>query len=197
MTGVQTCALPISNGKEGAVVFNVVSGKNGLTPSKSHQINFKAEKGFRFFSNADTLLTHTVVFDSTGFVGIGTKTPNKNLHVVGDARITGSLFYGTGADIYNKPDFVFSKAYTDYLDPLEVDVFIRNNGHLPWVTKASNETDGINLTRMQFETLETVENMQLQIINIKKEYQQVINEQQQEIEYLKAELEAIKKLLAK
>jgi hypothetical protein len=50
---------------------------------------------------------------------------------------------------------------------------------------------------MQFETLETVENMQLQIINIKKEYQQVINEQKKEIDYLKAELAEIKKLLAR
>ena len=50
---------------------------------------------------------------------------------------------------------------------------------------------------MQFETLESVENMQLQIIQIKKEYQQVICKQQQEIETLKAELEAIKQLLIK
>ena len=117
-------------------------------------------------------------------VGIGTTVPDKQLHVVGDARITGDLYYGTGTDIYSKPDFVFKPDYSKRLDPLSVERFIARNGHLPWLTKASEERDGINLTRMQFETVETVENLQLQII-----------QQQKEIENLKAELETLKKLI--
>jgi len=120
----------------------------------------------------------------TADVGIGTKTPEKRLHVVGDAKITGDIYYGTG--VVPKPDFVFKPEYTKFLDPLSVEKYISNNGHLPWITKASDETDGINLTRMQLQTVETVENLQLQIIN-----------QQKEIETLKAELEAIKKLITK
>nr|HPQ36008.1 hypothetical protein [Tenuifilaceae bacterium] len=70
-------------------------------------------------------------------------------------------------------------------------------GHLPWFTKATDEEEGVNLTRMQFETVETVENLQLQIINIKKEYQEQIANQQKEIDKLKAELEEIKAALRK
>ncbi len=119
-------------------------------------------------------------------VGINTINPDKDLHVVGDARITGDIYYGTGNNTYNKPDYVFLPDYNRDLSPLEVESFIRENGHLPWFTKATQENDGINLTRMQFETVETVENLQLQIIR-----------QQKEIDRLKAELEAIKQMLNK
>jgi hypothetical protein len=121
---------------------------------------------------------------STGYVGLGTVSPDKKLHVVGDARVTGSIYYGTGTSTYTKPDFVFNPDYNEFYDPLSVERFIRVNGHLPWLTKASDEKDGVNLTRMQFETVETVENLQLQII-----------QQQKEIESLKAEVEALKKLI--
>ncbi len=124
----------------------------------------------------------TISFDAK--VGIGTIDPDKKLHVVGDARITGDIYYGTGNNTYIKPDFVFSDNYKEFHTPLSVERFIRKNGHLPWLTKASDEKDGINLTRMQFETVETVENLQLQII-----------EQQKEIEILKAELAALKAML--
>lgn len=139
---------------------------------------------------------------SNGNIGIGTTTaPDKKLHVVGDARITGNIYYGlTGTDFYSKPDYVFLSNYTKYHDPLEVEEFIIKKGHLPWVTKADAEKDGINMTRMQFETLETVENLQLQIIAIKKEYQEKINkleEKVKEYESLKSELEAIKQLIKK
>jgi len=121
---------------------------------------------------------------TSGNVGLGTTSPDKKLHVVGDARITGDIYYGTGNDKYAKPDFVFTPGYGSAFNPLQVDLFIKENGHLPWMTKASDEKDGVNLTRMQFETVETVENLQLQII-----------QQQKEIERLKNELEAIKALL--
>ncbi|MBU0765865.1 MAG: hypothetical protein KJ607_13655, partial [Bacteroidetes bacterium] len=101
--------------------------------------------------------------------GIGTTSPDKQLHVAGDARITGDIYYGTGANIYNKPDYVFNECYDRYLPVLEVEAFLNKNGHLPWVTPADKESDGINFTRMGFETLESVENLQLQLIEMKKE----------------------------
>jgi hypothetical protein len=129
-------------------------------------------------------------------VGINTSTPDKNLHVVGDARITGSIYYGTGTSTYTKPDFVFDDDYKNYFEPLEVEAFLQSNGHLPWLTSVKDEKDGINLTRMQFETLETVENLQLQIIEIKKDYEsklKKLEEKIKEYEDLKAEIELLKK----
>jgi len=126
-------------------------------------------------------------------VGIGTITPDKNLTVVGDARVTGDIYYGTGATTYSKPDYVFTSGYNNYFTPTEVDRYINRHGHLPWITPASKENDGVNLTRLQFETVETVENLQLQIID----QQRRIDQQQGEIEQLRAELKAIKKMLQK
>jgi len=159
-------------------------------------------RGSNTFGIGISMVTDVITDNNTmaimgGEVGIGTVSPNKLLHVAGDARIEGDLYYGTGASVYTKPDFVFTSDYENYLEPFKVADFIKTNGHLPWITSAKEETDGVNLTRMQFETLETVENLQLQIIELKKENQDIISKQQSEIDNLKAELEAIKALLKK
>ncbi len=158
-----------------------------------------------YITNTNTDSTQVLIygrFDSkvlcfNANVGIGTTQPDKKLHVAGDARIEGSLYYGIGTDAYSKPDFVFQSNYRNYFDPLKVEEFIKTQGHLPWITKAIDEKAGINLTRMQFETVETVENLQLQIIQIKKDYQSQIDKQNEEITKLKEEIDAIKKFIKK
>ncbi|MHC1703653.1 MAG: hypothetical protein AB9846_07065 [Tenuifilaceae bacterium] len=161
-------------------------------------------RGSNTFGIGISMVTSVITDDNTmaimgGEVGIGTVSPDKLLHVAGDARIEGNIYYGASGSTtkYTKPDFVFKPQYENYLEPLKVAEFIKTNGHLPWMTSAREETDGINLTRMQFETLETVENLQLQIIELKKEHQDKITKQQSEIDILKTELEAIKALLKK
>ncbi|MBU0486998.1 MAG: hypothetical protein KKA07_10125 [Bacteroidetes bacterium] len=109
-----------------------------------------------------------------GDVGIGTVAPDKLLHVAGDARIEGNIYYGVGASVYTKPDFVFKEEYNKAFDILEIEAFITKHHHLPWVTAAADENQGVNMTRMSFETLEAVENMQLQIIELKKENQKLL-----------------------
>lgn len=167
-------------GKNNSGDYNVFIGyRAGFSETKSNRL---------YISNSGVDSTQALIygrFDSKEIalnarVGIGTTVPDKQLHVVGDARITGNIYCN---DVI-KPDFVFKPDYSKRLDPLSVERFIARNGHLPWLTKASEERDGINLTRMQFETVETVENLQLQII-----------QQQKEIENLKAELETLKKLI--
>lgn len=128
-------------------------------------------------------------------VGIGTAVPQNELHVVGDIRVDGDILYGSG--IIPKPDYVFSADYKDYMNTSEVEKFIGKYGHLPWMTSALNEKSQINMTRMQFETVETVENLQLQLIELQKEHQEMISKQQTEIDILKTELEQIKALLKK
>jgi len=107
-------------------------------------------------------------------VGIGTTNPVYDLDVIGDIRATGSVYYGgtdgsTDGTPYTKPDFVFEKHYKNDFNILEVETFVKKNNHLPWLTSAKEEKEVINMTRMSFETLEAVENMQLQIISLKKE----------------------------
>ncbi len=144
-----------------------------------------------------------------GNVGINTNTPDKLLTVQGDARVTGNIYYGAigSFTIYSKPDFVFSPNYNQDFDIDYVENFINENGHLPWVTAAKDEKDGINMTRMGFETLEAVENQQLQIINLRKEnlkiklksdsQQEIINKQQTTINQLIKRIEKLERALLK
>lgn len=181
---------------------NVIIGHQaGLNNTGSGNIFIGYKAGFNelessrlYISNSGVDSTQALIFGRfdqqtlsfNAMVGIGTVNPDENLHVVGNALIEGNIYYGpTGSGTtYTKPDFVFTSGYGSAFNPLQVDQFIKENGHLPWMTKASDEKDGVNLTRMQFETVETVENLQLQII-----------QQQKEIERLKSELETIKALL--
>jgi len=129
-------------------------------------------------------------------VGIGTAVPEEALHVVGKIKVDGDILYG-GAIIDQIPDFVFLPGYTKYFKTSEVDQFIKDNGHLPWFTSAGDQKEEVSLTRLQLETVETVENLQLQLIELQKEHQEMISKQQTEIDILKTELEQIKALLKK
>lgn len=186
------------------------AGSMNKSGSKNVYIGYSAgsnQKGSNqlIISNSDVDSTLSLVygeFDTKKIafnanVGIGTIQPDKKLHVVGDARITGDIYYGTSTSTYTKPDFVFTSKYNNYKDPSAVQTFIKANGHLPWLTSAKNEKDGVNLTRMQFETVETVENLQLQIIEINSKYQQQLQNQQAEIDKLKGELEVLKEIMLK
>jgi len=188
------------------------SGAGAMNKSGSKNVYIGLSAGFSqkgsnqlLISNADIDSTQALIygeFDTkilafNANVGIGTIQPDKKLHVVGDARITGDIYYGASPSItkYTKPDFVFTSEYNSYLNPSDVADFIKKNGHLPWLTSAKEEKNGINVTRMQFETLETVENLQLQIIEINSKYQQQIQNQQAEIDKLKHDLEVLKEIL--
>jgi hypothetical protein len=102
--------------------------------------------------------------------------------VNGDIRAIGSVYYGgsqgttTGATAYTKPDYVFEKEYRPLaLD--EVATFIDREKHLPWLTPSRKEhaehAHLVDMTRMGFETLEAVENLQLQLISLHKELKAV------------------------
>ncbi len=137
-----------------------------------------------------------------GNVGIGTTDPQYKLDVIGDARVIGNIYYGgssgnPGTNDYNKPDYVFVEGY-EVLSTDQVAEHLEKEKSLPWITSAKKEKkengNMIDMTRMSFETIETVENLQLQIIaqaNIIKglqrqmaEQQQRMMEQQGQIEYL-------------
>ena len=106
-----------------------------------------------------------------GNVGINTNTPDKLLTVNGDARVTGDIYYGAigSSTTYSKPDFVFKPGYKKDFSIDYIERYIKRHGHLPWVTAAKDEKDGINMTRMSFQTLEAVENIQMQVIALRKE----------------------------
>ena len=143
-----------------------------------------------------------MMFMADGKVGIGTERntvaggvmePLYKLDVRGDIRATGSVFYGIDAitgmgTAYDKPDYVFKPGY-NALKTVEVERFLREKGHLPWMTSAEQEKvendNVINMTRLAFETVETAENLQLQVIELNK----VIESQQDTISRLEEMIE--------
>ncbi len=104
--------------------------------------------------------------------GIGTIAPAGKLDVNGDIRAIGSVYYGgtvgsADANAYTKPDFVFEEGY-DVMSIEQVEEYLRVENHLPWMTSVKQEKeengDVIDMTRMAFETVETAENLQMQVI---------------------------------
>ena len=113
---------------------------------------------------------------STGRVGIGTTSPAYDLDVNGDIRAIGSVYYGgtegnADANAYTKADYVFEEGY-DVMSIEQVEEYLRVENHLPWMTSAKQEKeengDVIDMTRMAFETVETAENLQIQVIALNK-----------------------------
>jgi hypothetical protein len=139
-------------------------------------------------------------------VGIRMWIPMYDLDVNGNIRATGSVYYGGTAGsangtAYTKPDYVFEESY-DALDPFEVEEFLLKEKHLPWITSAEQEKqengEVIDMTRMAFETVETVENLQLQIIEQNKlilELKSENEELKQNSSQLNARLERLEQAL--
>ena len=126
---------------------------------------------------------------TNGWIGIRTWNPQYELDVTGSIRATGSVYYGGTAgsangSAYNKPDYVFGENY-ERLNTEEISEYLEKENHLPWITSAAKEKEEngevVDMTRMAFETVESVENIQLQVI----EQQKLIQNQQKEIDELK------------
>ena len=158
--------------------------KNGL----SFSVIDSAPGGFDFQSLGASRMVITERYDSSGIVGIGTTEPQYELDVIGDIRATGSVYYGGSSGSadgtpYYKPDYVFESGYS-VLSTDEVIELLKKEKSLPWITSRSEEKkengEIVDMTRMAFETVETVENLQLQIIELSK----IIKKQQKQIDYL-------------
>ena len=138
-------------------------------------------------------------------VGIRTWAPQYELDVNGSIRAMGSVYYGgnsSGANgtPYNKPDYVFEEDYTR-MSTEEVAEFLREERHLPWITSSRKEKkengDVIDMTRMAFETVETIENLQLQIIemnNLIAVQNEIITNQQTKINGQQKQIDELKQL---
>ena len=160
----------------------------GATNNTNYPINFVEDGANR--------LTIT-----SGNVGIGTTSPQYTLDVIGDIRVTGSVWYGgtsgsANGTLYTKPDYVFSPGYK-VMTVDAVESYLLKENHLPWMTPLKSEKKGaIDMTRMGFETVETAENLQLQIIFLNKklkQQQKEIGAQKNRIGALNEKVDALEK----
>ncbi|NIP51571.1 MAG: hypothetical protein GWN00_22050 [Aliifodinibius sp.] len=132
---------------------------------------------------------------NSGNVGIRTTNPAYDLDVNGDIRAIGSVYYGgtvgnANGTAYSKPDYVFEEGY-DAMSIDQVEAYLKKENHLPWMTSVKQEKeengDVIDMTRMAFETVETAENLQIQVIELNKlikEQAELIKIQQKRISVL-------------
>jgi hypothetical protein len=113
---------------------------------------------------------------TNGQVGIGvspSNTSTNKLEVAGNAAIKGNIQCNsltvTAATFSGWPDYIFNKNYK--ARPLsETESFIKKNGHLPGMPSQKDVAkNGINVGEMQAKMLKTLEEMTLQMIEMKKE----------------------------
>jgi len=105
---------------------------------------------------------------STGYVGIGTTTPQSALAVNG--KITAKEVEVTLAGF---PDYVFEPDY-DLMTLEEVEAYIQEHGHLPHVPSACEvEENGLGLGEMNKILLEKVEELTLHLIEKEAELKQL------------------------
>ena len=141
----------------------------------------------------------TVFPKNGGLIGIGTNTPDEKLHVNGKVVIGGqNLIRPEGYKLYveegiitekvkvelvsNWSDFVFDKNY-QLRSIGDLEKFIKENKHLPDIPSARDvKENGIDLGEMDAKLLQKIEELTLYII-----------QHQKEIEYLKSQIEELKK----
>jgi hypothetical protein len=108
---------------------------------------------------------------STGDVGLGTSSPQDSLHIqtTNSASDNATIRYVNGDGPLNVPDYVFAPDY-DLMTLDELETFVTVNRHLPNVPSAAEmETEGVNMTKLQFSLLEKVEELTLYTLELKKE----------------------------
>ncbi|WP_305983075.1 hypothetical protein [Roseivirga thermotolerans] len=122
--------------------------------------------------NVSSQNKHLTIRRNTGFVGLGTISPNERLEVNGNALIQGSLEskkVKVTATPGSVPDYVFDKDYR--LKSLsEVEEFIKANSHLPNIPNSKEiETNGQDVGYLQLKLLEKIEELTLYMIEQNKE----------------------------
>ncbi|MEE4196242.1 MAG: hypothetical protein V2I54_01240 [Bacteroidales bacterium] len=189
-----------TNAKAGSIVFNTVSTKAGLKPSRNYEMNFKAENGFRFFNTTDTLESGMVIFEPGGNVGLGIKNPVYKLDIDGSINITGN-YYSKGVKS-NFADYVFSEEY-DLKSIEEHAAFMWENKHLPALKSAQELSNtSFSITQRSEQMLEEleiahiyIEKLNHQLKSLKEEnnsLKQKFEYQQQQIDKLILEIEKMK-----
>ncbi|MCV9387442.1 tropomyosin [Reichenbachiella ulvae] len=127
------------------------------------------------YSTGDGDLIEGLRIDDNGNVGIGTTTPDELLTVNGTIH---SSEVRVDLDV-PAPDYVFSPDYQ--LSTLEeTAAYIEENHHLPEIPSAAEmEANGVELGEMNMLLLKKIEELTLHMIELKKENQQLKEEQSQ------------------
>ena len=108
----------------------------------------------------------SLIITNEGRVGIVTENPGWQYKLAVEGTIGARRVKVTQVDF--GADFVFSPTYN--LTPLnQVEAFVKTNHHLPDIpTEAQMQTNGVDLTEMNIQLLQKVEELYLHIIEMDK-----------------------------
>ncbi len=131
-----------------------------------------------------------------GNVGIGITAPTEKLHVIGNMRVSGTIFYGTGQEPV--PDYVFEPGYK--LMPIDdLQRFVEREKHLPNIPNAAEiKEKGLNLSDFQMKLLKKIEELTLYTVEQAKtirEQQTAASRKEGEISALNARLAALEQMV--
>lgn len=159
------------------------------TNVKHHIFNLNDEGDILRLAPAGSYASGGITISQTGFVGVGTVSPDNELDVRGTIRAE-ELIVETGwADHVFKDDYV-------RMDLDQVEKHIKLKGHLPGIpTEAEVKKNGIALGAFQVKLLEKIEELTLYLIEQNKTIQmqsKVINGQNQKLSALQNELDTLR-----
>ena len=140
--------IQINNYASGGRRYELVSGIRNI-----------GQTGFSVYDA--TAGTSRLVIDASGNVGIGTTTPGYKLTVSGD--VYASSFIDDGVTI-GAPDYVFDDPAYDHLSIEDIETFIEENDHLPWLTPRGS--GAMSLSARINEVLEALENLFLKVFEL-------------------------------
>lgn len=154
-----TMAPGMSIGKIRFTVYETVQDQNILGLSEFFFIHPEATQAY------DNLL---VKYNPNGFVGIGTDAPQETLSVKGNIRA-----HQVKVEVDNWPDYVLKPKY-QLPSLIETEQFIKENGHLPEIPKASEvEANGLSLGEMNKLMMKKIEELTLHLIEKDKEITEI------------------------
>lgn len=197
-------ALGTGNISSFAGDITTLGGKIGVgTTNPASEVDVNGD----ISASGNITTTGNFVTTGAGKIGVGTNTPVYEVDIDGSIRATKYILFGGTAGSTSPsptiahPYYVFEDDY-NVLSIEEVENHLKKEKYLPWMTSEKEEREengtGIDMTRLAFETVETVENLQLQIItlnNLVKKQTQLAAEQQQTISTLKQKIAAIENKL--
>lgn len=133
----------IYNGN-GTLTFNFTDGSNYTTPNLARP-TIETSSGNILNNDTTSWMATDAIKIAEQKVVIGTVTPDKPLHIEGDAHVTGDIYYGVGSTIFSRPDHIFNEIYSKNYQLNNIEKFIAKNHRLPWLTPQKDNKDGINI----------------------------------------------------